>query len=125
MSKNEKIKLLHDTTRVSFKDCRAALNRNNWDFFAAYIELNGGLPYGMNTRETLKALNAAVKALSKMFENLREPFIEMFDYTVTATAKIVSAITPEMLARINGEIDETPSGAVLAARRFNEENGGR
>lgn len=39
MSNNKIIKELHETTLISFKDCRAILKKCKWNFRAAYIKL--------------------------------------------------------------------------------------
>lgn len=73
MSRNKTINLLHETTLKSFKDCRAALKRNKWDFAAAYIELLGGLDwhdFGATLSKAIDAIMPAINAAINAFEGL-------------------------------------------------------
>ena len=76
MSKNKIIKELHETTLIPFKDCRATLKRNKWNFRAAYIKLNGGLnpsDYNIAAAEFVERITHVADELSRAFLNLREP----------------------------------------------------
>lgn len=76
MSKNKIIKELHETTLISFKDCRATLKHNKWNFRAAYIKLNGGLnpsDYNITAAEFAEQISNIADELSRTFLNLREP----------------------------------------------------
>lgn len=107
-SKNKKTELLHDLTRLNYKTVRAALRRNHWHFVAAFWELNGGF----EKHET--AIAAAAESLRKLAQTLndvREPIEQMietaFNWTVETTAKIVSTVTPAILAAIDGDKENT------------------
>jgi hypothetical protein len=109
-SKNKKTELLHELTRFNYKPVRAALRRNRWDFVAAFLELKGGLTT-VQYDAAIAAANKALQDLARMFENLREPIEQMietaFNWTVETTAKIVSTVTPAILAAIDGNKEDT------------------
>ncbi len=72
MSNNKIIKELHETTLVSFKDCRAILKKCKWNFRAAYIKLYGGLDENFilsldaeKRAEILNAITAAADCILK------------------------------------------------------------
>ena len=74
MSKNKIIKELHETTLISFKECRATLNFCKWNFRAAYIKLYGGLDGNFilsldaeKKAEIMDAINKAANAITKSF----------------------------------------------------------
>lgn len=101
MSKNKIIKELHETTLISFKDCRATLKHNKWNFRAAYIKLNGGLnpsEYNIAAAEFMEQITHVADELTRAFLNLQKP--------IKAAAESAAKF----------------AGAVLAA--YNKENGG-
>lgn len=91
MSKNKIIKELHETTLIPFKDCRATLKRNKWNFRAAYIKLNGGLnpsDYNIAAAEFAEKMSNVADELSRAFLNLREPI----KAAAESTAKFAGAV---------------------------------
>ena len=44
MSKNKDIKLLHDMTDLSYKECRSLMKKHHWDYWGAFFDANN-LPY--------------------------------------------------------------------------------
>lgn len=80
MSKNKIIKELHETTLISFKECRATLKFCKWNFRAAYIKLYGGLDGNFilsldaeKRAEIMNALTSAVNSILNAFKELQEP----------------------------------------------------
>lgn len=72
MSNNKIIKELHETTLISFKECRATLKNCKWNFRAAYIKLYGGLDGNFilsldaeKRAEILNAITAAADCILK------------------------------------------------------------
>ena len=45
MSRNKDIKLLHDMTGLAYKECRALMKKNHWDYWRAFFDAKN-LPYG-------------------------------------------------------------------------------
>lgn len=73
MSRNKTIVLLHETTLKPFKDCRAALKRNHWDFSRAYFELLGGLDwrdFGASLSEALNTFASSICDAAAALQNL-------------------------------------------------------
>lgn len=107
-SKNRKTELLHDLTRLNYKPVRAALRRNNWDFVAAFWELNGGFE---KFETAIAATAESMRKLAQIFNDVREPIEQMietaFNWTVETTAEIVSTVTPAILAAIYDEEENT------------------
>lgn len=66
MSKNKIIKELHETTLISYKDCRKTLKFCKWNFRAAYIKLYGGLDenfiLSLDAEKRAEILNAITTA---------------------------------------------------------------
>ncbi len=107
-SKNKKTELLHELTRLNYKPVRAALRRNHWDFVAAFWELNGGVE---KFETAIAAAAESMRILAQKINDIREPIEQMietaFNWTVETTAKIVSTVTPDILAAIYGEKEDT------------------
>lgn len=80
MSKNKIIKELHETTLISFKECRATLKFCKWNFRAAYIKLYGGLDGNFilsldaeKRAEIINAITSAVNSIINAVKKLQEP----------------------------------------------------
>lgn len=85
MSRNKDIKLLHEITGLSYKECRAKMKRHGWDFNAALFEgyqfalvLQEGFDTFMKALEqavlsTAQAVEAFDEALSGAFNNVKLP----------------------------------------------------
>lgn len=79
MSKNKIIKELHETTLISFKECRATLKICKWNFRAAYIKLYGGLDGDFilsldaeKRAEIMNAIMSAANYILNTFKDFRE-----------------------------------------------------
>lgn len=82
MGRNKDIKLLHEVTGLSYKECRARMKRHSWNFSRALFDGNPFvccLDQGLD--ELLKAVSAAAEmaadavngvadALAKVIKNL-------------------------------------------------------
>lgn len=105
-SKNKKTEMLHDLTRLNYKTVRAALRRNHWHFVAALAELKG-----VDFETAIAAAAESLRKLAQTLNDVREPIEQMietaFNWTVETTAKIVSTVTPAILAAIDGEKENT------------------
>lgn len=80
MSKNKIIKELHETTLISYKDCRETLKSCKWNFRVAYIKLYGGLDGDFilsldaeKRAQIMNALTQAANSILKAFKELQEP----------------------------------------------------
>lgn len=85
MSRNKDIKLLHEVTGLSYKECRARMKRYGWDFTAALFEgyrfvlvLQEGVDTFMKALEqavlsTAQAVEAFGEALSGALNNVKLP----------------------------------------------------
>lgn len=102
MSKNKIIKELHETTLISYKDCRKTLKSCKWNFRAAYFKLYGGL-----NCDFILSLDAEKRA-------------EILNAITQAANTILKAFEPIKAA---AESAAEFAGAVLAA--YNKENGGK
>ena len=72
MSKNKTIKYMHDTTGLSYKECRSLLKANNWDLFKAmgYDEIlekvsNAGIALAKGLKPALDALCEGCRRLAE------------------------------------------------------------
>ena len=99
MSRNKTIKLLHDVTLKPYKECRAALKRNNWDFVTTYYYMNGGIDLNefskafANFAENLtQAMAAACEGLAHCFAGVAESLRNYNAATDAANAARVEAI---------------------------------
>lgn len=78
MSRNKDIKLLHQMTKLPYKECRRYMKANHWNFMSAYFAASGldKLP-----SELLESVNNMVKSLSEalanLFQSLGESLIEI------------------------------------------------
>lgn len=86
---------------ISFKDCRATLKHNKWNFRAAYIKLNGGLNLPFDTENAAEFVNAIIKAadeLSKAFRDISKPI----NNAIKAFVEFKTTM-PDVLAESNKE----------------------
>ena len=104
MSKNKIIKELHETTLISFKECRATLKRNKWNFRTSYIELYGGLNGNFiltldaeQRAQVLGAITQAVNSILKAVKELQEP-IKAATESATEFARVIRAAYKERTA---------------------------
>lgn len=78
MGRNKDIKLLHEVTGLSYKECRARMKRHSWNFSKALFD---GNPLYQGIDEVLKAVSDAAEmvadavngiadALAKALKNL-------------------------------------------------------
>lgn len=77
MSRNKDIKLLHEITGLSYKECRAKMKRCGWDFTAALFD---GNPFVLVLQEGfdtfVKALEQAVISAAQAVEAFGEALAE-------------------------------------------------
>ena len=80
MSRNKDIKLLHEITGLSYKECRAKMKRCGWDFTAALFEEN---PFVLVLQEGfdtfMKALEQAVLSTAQAVEAFGEALNGVLD----------------------------------------------
>ena len=73
MSRNKDIKLLHEVTGLSYKECRAKMKRCGWDFTAALFEGNPFVLVLQDGFDTfMKALEQAVVSTAQAVEAFGE-----------------------------------------------------
>ena len=71
MGRNKDIKLLHEITGLSYKECRARMKRHSWDFSRALFD---GNPFGCLS-EGFKKFQ---KAVSDAAEMIADAFVEAY-----------------------------------------------
>lgn len=79
MGRNKDIKLLHEVTGLSYKECRARMKRHSWNFSKALFD---GNPFVCCLDEGLdkfmKAVSDAAEAIGEMVNNVADTLVKAF-----------------------------------------------
>ena len=115
MSRNKTIKLLHDVTLKPYKECRAALKRNHWDFVTTLYYMNGGV----DIKEFSKAFANFAENLSQAIANACEALAHCF----AGCAESLRNYNATMAAADATRVEAIPTTGLLPAPEMREQLG--
>lgn len=78
MGRNKDIKLLHEVTGLSYKECRARMKRHSWNFSRALFD---GNPFGCLSdgfKKFQKAVSDAAEMIADAVNVIADAFVEAY-----------------------------------------------
>lgn len=90
LSCNKSIKLLHDLTDLSYKECRTRLKKHSWELDKALFGI-----YGVKFETLDKALKACSNFLDEFYKALQEAFIPLIKTFTQSVADIIEQVKIE------------------------------